>query len=262
MQKKNSNNRICNIEEYEFDPKTAIISRGSSKGYTKKFSVDGFWYKISAGAFNAHAETVASRLLKYTSIKSYVDYSLCKVNGEYATRAKDYINGCKHETIKSAYFKTYLSPIEDLENTTQGAELYNFIVNFVEKRFKNDFTKIFSEMFRFDALVMNEDRHFRNIEFIEDNGNWKPVPLFDFDCSLYACLEDLDDVKNYIKKSLPFFNTHEEQLLFLNTLDNQRIILSEFNPQAVTSNLWSDNYNIGYAEVTSYLNTLKGGIVL
>ena len=62
-----------------------IILGGSSRGYAKKAPIGDLWYKVTAGAFNAHAEVVASRLAAHTNLSGFVSYEMCLVNGEYAT---------------------------------------------------------------------------------------------------------------------------------------------------------------------------------
>ena len=251
------------MTEYTFDEKDIILSRGTSKGYAKKFIVDGYWYKVSAGTFNAQAEVVASRLARLTELTDTVEYTLCKVNGEWATRSKDYIMGRKHETIKGLYLKVFGSPIETLEDTLRGRELYDFVCGFAETHFKLDFRETLNRLLRLDALVLNEDRHFRNIECIQDADEcWLLSPPFDFDCALYSLVDDLDALDEYVQKAQPFFDTHDEQLAFLATVTPQRLVLPPFDPEELIRDVWTTEYSMGKAEILAYLNTIKGGAVI
>jgi hypothetical protein len=57
-----------------------IILGGSSRGYAKKAPIGDLWYKVSAGAFNAQAEVIASRLAAYTNLTNFVKYEICLVD--------------------------------------------------------------------------------------------------------------------------------------------------------------------------------------
>lgn len=64
------------------------------------------------------------------------------------------------------------------------------------------------DMFVFDALVCNTDRHFGNFGFLVDNYTNKIIdnaPIFDNGLSLwcYAMEEELDDIDSYVKTRTP-----------------------------------------------------------
>lgn len=64
------------------------------------------------------------------------------------------------------------------------------------------------DMFVFDALILNTDRHFGNFGFLVDNKTNKivaPAPLFDHGLSLltYALEDDLKDKEAFIKTRYP-----------------------------------------------------------
>jgi hypothetical protein len=243
------------IPEKEF-----VYMSGSSKGYAKKACVGGKWYKVSAGAFNAQAEVVASRLAAYTNLPSYVKYDLCKINGEWGTVSDDFIGGRRYETVKGLHIKTTMSPIEEVMETVTGRDLFNYVNKMVLDNLGLDFTQGLNLLLRFDALILNEDRHFRNIKFIETEPNkWEMVKPFDFDCSFYSCVEDLETVSEYKDISQPFFGTHAEQLKFMSEKSEEKLTLKPFNPDELIAGVWTDSYDIGKKEVLSYLETIKQG---
>ena len=236
---------------------------GSTKGYSKKAFYQDKWYKVSAGTFNAQAEVIASRLAKHTSLTKYIVYNICKVNGEWGTMSDDFIKNRRRETIKSLHAKLLQSPIEDIESQITGKDLFNYIRKFIQDSLNLDITEDVNLMLRFDAIILNEDRHFRNFEFVEIAENkWEMIPPFDFDCSFFSQVEDWNEIKTYKPKSQPFFTTHKEQIKFMNTLSDKRLILSPFNPSEIVKNVWDDAYQLGKPEILFYLESIKGGLII
>ena len=100
--------------------------RGTSRGYAEKYLFNNHWFKISAGAFNSHAEVVASRLTKYTNLHS-VKYNICRVNREYASVSKDFTNDCHFETVGSLHFKRTGRLIKDIFDSIKGLSLLRYV---------------------------------------------------------------------------------------------------------------------------------------
>ena len=71
-------------------------------------------------------------------------------------------------------------------------------------------------MLVFDAVVLNEDRHFGNFGLLRQNRTGKivaPAPIFDNGNSLlcYAMKEDFEDIESYIEqRSNPYNKPFEE----------------------------------------------------
>lgn len=68
-----------------------------------------------------------------------------------------------------------------------------------------EFYQELASMLVFDAVVLNEDRHFGNFGILRDNRSGKivsPAPVFDNGISLlcYAMKDDFDDIGKYIKE--------------------------------------------------------------
>jgi hypothetical protein len=251
------------------DKRFVLSTGGSSKGYAKKVMASGFWYKLSVGAFNAQAEVVASRLAKYTNVGESVSYEMRVVNGEYATRSKDFLSGVQEvETVKSIHAKVTGTPIEAMLGALSGHELFLYVADIVRRGIGYDLTSLpavrqLSLLLQFDALVLNEDRHFNNIKFIKQGAcNWVLAPAFDFDCSLFSCVENLGDIKNYTKPSLPFYRTHPEQLDWLYSLSGTRLTLFPFSITGLLQGVWDSTHTIGKREIDAYFQTIlvTGGI--
>jgi hypothetical protein len=231
---------------------------GSSRGYAKKVKVGDIWYKVSAGAFNAQAEVVASRLAKYTNVGKAVEYEMCLVNGCYATMSGDFLRGRESETVKSLHAKVTGEPIEPMLETMQGERLFEYVKNIVLRGIGLDMTEtdIFRQLsllLRFDALVMNDDRHFNNVKFVYSAGKWELTPAYDFDCSFFSCAEDLGNLSYENARAKPFFDTHEEQLKWLNTMSEDRLEVRMFDVNELTKGAWEDKHQIGKKEVEGYL---------
>ena len=239
---------------------------GSSKGYAKKVLHEGYWYKLSAGTFNAQAEVVASRLAKYTNIGASVKYEMCVVNGEYATKSKDFISNMRYETVKGMYAKVYGKSIDGLIQEVSGIPLLMCVRETVLKYIGLDIMASptldrLCLLLMFDALVLNDDRHFNNIKFIQTStGTWELAPAFDFDCSLYSCVEDLDSLEEYSKPSQPFFPTHSEQVELVHSLSKIRLNVSPFNVDMLLEGVWDDKHEIGKKEIKDYLVKVKEGL--
>lgn len=76
------------------------------------------------------------------------------------------------------------------------------------KSLGEEFYQQFLDMLVFDAIILNEDRHFGNFGLLIDNHSNKiiaPAPIFDNGLSLlcYAMDDDLDNVELYEKTRLP-----------------------------------------------------------
>ena len=249
-----SNLRHIVIADEEFTSNTG----GSSRGYAGKAKIDNIWYKISAGSFNAQAEVVASRLAKYTNVGQCVEYGMCVVNGKFATMSKDFLSGKENETVKSLHAKLTGAPIEPMLEHLTGIELFKYVSSIVKTGIGLELSEpaVFSKLsllLQFDALVMNEDRHFNNIKFIKRTGGWDFAPAFDFDCSLFSCVEDLSRLEQYPKPCLPFFTSHPEQLDWLYSISGDRLTISGFRVSDLTDGVWEESHRIGKREIEDYL---------
>ena len=230
-----------------------IILGGSSRGYAKKALVGDKWYKVSAGAFNAQAEVIASRLAAYTNLTGFIKYEMCLVNGEYATISKDYICGRRYETLKGLHARVTGSPIESVTQHLSGADLLYYTRKLILAELGYDMIPALSMLLQFDALVLNEDRHFNNILFIQDKGKWELSPAFDFDCALFSCVEDLDRLESYTSPALPYCGTHKEQLELMYSVSDVRLEMKVFDLEEIISGVWEEKHQIGKLEITEYL---------
>ena len=240
-----------------------ILLGGSSRGFAKKALVGNQWYKVSAGAFNAQAEVVASRLASYTNLTDFVTYEMCRVNSEYATVSDDFICGRRHETLKGLHARVTGTPIESVSQHLSGVDLLKYTHKFILSELGYDMLPSLSLLLQFDALVLNEDRHFNNIIFVlNEAGNWEMSPAFDFDCALFSCVEDLGRLAEYSRPALPFCGTHKEQLELMYSVSDVKLTIDPFDIEEITKDIWDETHQIGKREIIGYLReVLSDGTV-
>ncbi|MDR1643826.1 MAG: HipA domain-containing protein [Clostridiales bacterium] len=250
------------IFTYAFDAALEFGSR-TSKGYASKFIVDGCWYKINCGAFNSHAEAACSLLLELSNIEEYVKYELCMVNGEFATKSSDWTNSSLFQPLDCLYrLSSDCNSLHVLSYSVHGSALMDLVIRFATRDLEiTDFADKLSLLLQFDAFVLNEDRHFGNIGFINENGIWRMSPFYDFDCALLSCCEDLSDdyLAQYLKKkpSLPFCPTHEEQLALALSISDKRLNIKPFDAEQLIGGIWSEEYSIGKNQVVEYFKAMN-----
>ena len=77
----------------------------------------------------------------------------------------------------------------------------NTFVGYCQQQLGEEFYNALIDMFVFDAIILNQDRHTGNFGFMVDNLTNKivaPAPIFDNGLSLFCYAMD-DDIKNYKK---------------------------------------------------------------
>ena len=77
----------------------------------------------------------------------------------------------------------------------------NTLVDYYQQQLGDEFFNSLIDMFVFDAIILNQDRHLGNFGFMIDNHTNKiaaPAPIFDNGLSLFCYAMD-DDIKNYKK---------------------------------------------------------------
>ena len=241
----------------------------SSKGYARKYLKDGFWYKQTAGAFNAQAEVICSRILAKMRTAPFVAYALCRVNGQYATRSLDFRQGRTFVTLNELYLMhTGVSLFKEFSDLRGRGSVFQYkaageIIRFADELGAAGFKDWLSLLFQFDALVLNEDRHWNNIGFlVNTDGSLVCGPFFDFDCALFSTLEDLDRIEEYAEAAPchPFFEKHAEQLEFAYGLSEKRLPSVGFKEAELIARLWDPSYTIGKNEAVWRLKR-KGVIV-
>ena len=140
------------------------------------------------------SEYYAAQVAKTLGIQA-IDYNLSMWNGELCST-------CELFTTKEYSFL----PVGRI--VTSGG--MNAVYEFYET-LGSEFVRALNDMYVFDAIICNTDRHFGNFGFLVDNHTNKivaPAPLFDHGNSLfnYAGNEDfesIDTLQTYVDTLLP-----------------------------------------------------------
>ena len=160
----------------------------SSKGNQLKCKNHGRWYKADFLGYEGAAEYIASKILSQSNIKSYTTYSLSQiVIPRYAKEFKgcsspDFLKeGCNLITADKLFKQNY-SPnyLEQYKKMSLKDKITDFVKKIEEMTGIKEFGKQLTALLEFDAFIMNDDRHFNNIAFIENkDGTYEFAPVFD-----------------------------------------------------------------------------------
>lgn len=198
----------------------------TSKGNQIKWFQNNMYIKADSMGYEGFAEVLTSELLKYIDIPfGYIDYFPCEIR----EKGKQY-TGC--------YSYNYLTPDECFISIARlleyqyknvgliykkyiGKALANFIIQFIKEQTNLDITEYLGVLTKFDYLILNEDRHFNNINLIYNSITkaYKLGPIFDNGLSLLSDTTDydiLDAIQINIKqvKSKPFSNNFSKQVAY------------------------------------------------
>lgn len=200
----------------------------SSKGNQMKWFINDVWYKADYTGYEAFAEYVVSKLLRYSNLieTEFVSYDLDQVVYE-----KQQFAACKSDNFLpegwqlitlERLFKSHFG--YGLNQSIYAMEsLENRIRFIVEQTIRltqlHNFGQYMSQLLTIDAFFLNEDRHTHNIAvLLDDKGTYHLCPIFDNGATLLSDTR-LDyplneDVYTLIKKvqSKTFTQNFDEQL--------------------------------------------------
>ena len=165
-----------------------LPSSASSRGNQIKWYSDGYFYKQDLLGYEGLSEVLAYRLAIQTNLTKYgvTQYELVKHHGKICCRSKSY-NPNNHEEqsllkLLTRYYSTDLDGVykqyfETCDTLTES--FYDFVRMTVLQAVGFDIKDWLALILRFDWLILNEDRHFRNLAFIKQKFNFIPAPIFD-----------------------------------------------------------------------------------
>ena len=139
----------------------------------------------------------------------YVEYGLSKWKGKL----------CSTCELFTSLDKSFI-PIGRLVKTG-GIEAVRSYYQSLGENFYQEFI----DMLVFDAVILNEDRHFGNFGLLIDNQTNKiiaPAPIFDNGLSLlcYAMEDDFKNINNYIETRQPA--SYQDFIAYVKPLMNSR----------------------------------------
>lgn len=182
-----------------FNGPSKMFKQGSSQGNQKKFIQDNKFYKLDQFGYEGLSEVIASRLAKQTSLSAFgvVEY-------------EPYSNGKKHGCFSKIFTNEDVSEITlyrlllnryntDLRGVYQIYEetydtlifsFFDFIRDTILDVYDFDVLSFFTQLLEFDWLIVNGDRHFRNISLLVSSDKLIAMPVFDNGAGFLSNLED------------------------------------------------------------------------
>lgn len=205
----------------------------SSLGNQEKWCSEGVYYKLDNLGYEGMSEVISSQLAKYTTLAQYgvTEYSPFRLKMENKTTVGCFSpsfspNGCREVTlykILTSYFNTDLKGVYKIYEAEYDVSLFSFfdfIRDLLLNLYNYDVLPWMTQLLRFDWLVLNEDRHFRNISFLLLDEKLSPAPLFDNGAALlsdlrsYPLEESIDSLIPRLNAK-PFKTSFEKQVMML-----------------------------------------------
>lgn len=189
------------LETYNLDDlKDISRASGTSKGNQSKWydKAKNCWIKRDMFGYEGVAEFLASIVLEHSILHptEYVRYRPCLIQEQGQVT-----NGCYSPDFRGVYtevtlyrlFEHYNLDMQEFISRGSYEDKYNRIVEQVFKLTNLNIHHDLSRMLAFDALILNEDRHFNNIFFLYNKvtNRWQFAPIFD------NGLAFLSDTKGY-----------------------------------------------------------------
>lgn len=145
------------------------------------------YYKLdSAQGYEGLVEVLMSRILQYSYLDDrplpYVQYSLDCVEGVMASVSPSFLQRGEHEVALSAWIESSCTLLEiDCSSSLPPDEKVERIVKTIsEKASLPGLCRLYGATMLFDALFLNEDRHWSNFSVIAmRDGTYKYAPIFD-----------------------------------------------------------------------------------
>lgn len=176
-----------------------ILKSGTSRGNQIKVTKDNNFIKIDTpGWCESVSEVVAAEFQYHISnrVADFVDYSFCLEDGLNACICKNFLS--EEESLISLYslIKSYNLPKE-------GIDLVDAICGILMMDHGISAYEYLGYMLELDAILLNEDRHLRNISLISSNdGSLRFSPIYDNGMSLlsdwrsYKTIDDMSKVRS------------------------------------------------------------------
>lgn len=168
------------MENYSISELYKVVSRDSG-GSQSKYHMNGVWYKQDTTGEESLAESVVSLILKHSNIKNYVIYETCYVNGKRSCKASGFLNKDEtfislHKLFMIAHHKVLSDEVFRINNVE---ERFAFLVSEFKNIISLDLTEYISNIIALDMLILNPDRHFKNMGVIYNGFSYREAPIFD-----------------------------------------------------------------------------------
>lgn len=201
------------MTDYRLSPRALVLTSGSSKGTQKKYFDGTYWYKENRTGQEGLAENLASEVLKCSNLTNFVEYDLYKVNGRPGCRSKNFLKEnemfLSFERLHVMQTGMYMNDAILGKNSIEERMLY--VIDFIKSCTGFDPSEYLGNILMFDALILNQDRHFNNLGVIinQNTEEVRECPIFDNGDSFlsnFTKFPPLDSIEECLNKcvSLPF----------------------------------------------------------
>lgn len=181
----------------EVSDSMAVSSQTSSKGNQKKWLSGDRWIKADELGYEGLSEVICSRLAdKLGYPYGTVKYYPCIINDTRRSKkmtgcfSESFIGNCEEITL-GRIMKNILGtdPAEFFDSSMSAEYKAEYVVSGISGiSGLEDAGRYLSDLFRFDRMVLNEDRHYHNIIFLYDRNKYYYAPLFDCGAALLSDL--------------------------------------------------------------------------
>lgn len=203
----------------------------TSKGVQPKKVISNEFIKYDLNGYEGLSEIIAHRLLEQTNLAEYKHaiYYPLKVEG---CKSPCFAEESEVVTLYRGLTRYYSMPLNEIIDTYLNTydivtfSWYDFILDFIQIYFNYDARDFFSLLFEFDRLILNTDRHYNNLVFVQSAQKYLPVVFdqgaaFCSDKTLFSSEDVIADIKFALCK--PFNEDFDKQVELAQSRSNIRL---------------------------------------
>lgn len=195
------------IKRIELANEYIINTDGTSDGSQTKYYKDGIWYKVDRFGGEGEAERLCTILLECSNLsaESFIHYEPAIINGLAGCLSADYLKPDESfVSIYRLYQNTHGGDIAQFLSKMDYDDAIEYVLSFVREQTSLDIREYLANIFFLDMIILNEDRHFNNLNVIYDGSRFKPAPIFDNGKSLLVGNRDINynaPIRENVKKA-------------------------------------------------------------
>ena len=246
---------IIGNEEYSNNKLSLVHSKGVQSKYMKECK----YIKLDMLGYEGLVESLCSEIALYTNLDNSVNYEC----GKY-TQDDRVVNGCESNVFMNESEEEFISyhkllkhnkvSFNKMKQKLSTEELITKMLDFVKQSTGLDSTIWLCKLIEFDYLIMNEDRHLRNIGVIYNHQTkeFKHMPIFDNGAGFlsnlltYPLSESIKDNKRILrcKPFNPHFDLQLQAMYNVSGSSHLELVLDEI-------------YNIPTEQFTNYNKQIR-----
>lgn len=242
--------------------KDTCVSLGESfsEGNQIKFIQYGYFYKVDQLGYEGLAEAIVSELERYIRNIEFIDYRVCRIivgdkiyTGCLSKYNSNLVDITLYDLLRREYSQSFI-----LDKMNNGIDSVRFVESFMYSRHNLNIHEYLGKLIKLDALVLNNDRHLKNIGFELSNGCLKPSRFYDFGGSLLLDIQKYpiyDSISRNLRKvkSKPFSRSFKKQVSYFSDVDPIEININEFLKEVEKV----DTRNLDDCMVTYYNRSIR-----